>query len=1091
MNIKKRISALAMATTMMVTSIPIGVSAGGYINPTKRAPKDYQGCENVVLSSHGVDFYQDDIGNILSQGDKIAWGVPIPGNPEWAAEGADVVRKYTKLANGAVRIDACSNIKVTDTYVKDSDNFDVAATGIEARNELANANRMTKNEDHDTYKIKDTHKNILPETRVKTITKPQNGKGPMSTQNIPKDRVRVCSETIVSQNDVSKASDNAKLLTFLGEQGIKDPSKLSNEQLDAELAKFSFQIKNSPNSATVMKKLKELNHDELRNELKALKSGKDKGRRVQNIDVALTMNCKDKHGDGPGDPGKPPKDGDKIKKPDPPTSGTCLDSDKKGDLIDEARGTECWDNCGDNWEKVTGYETIIRHPGTIVGETILAQYRQDYKSTPKYKTFAYCPNQDNVGWKFWDESPFSNSLGDTKQSDNYLEYMSGDKKDWAAMNNAWKTHFEERGVANYQNDGLRGKNLANWLEGNQSYVFSGLPTYHGSTYIPQFEQINPGVNPPAKQPDSSNLGDHPGMSPLEHGWWQGYSSDGKFDIDKFHNDTEAPIAIDVTEDGDVSSHLGKNRFIDQPMGRFKIAWIDQYLGYKRNGAPVWNTGSNITRRCQQEFQALVKYPREHYKNIIKNGYSTMYIYKPQESYPCKYKDWRGRCMEYCRKCTNKLVGTYTVDCYAYKSCQNTKPGDGASKTAIPVTHDSPGYDWDVANALLAKYMRGDDRPGTNMVQKATYGGIDDIITAYGKESCEIDFVTDAKYNPGRSWNYRDRLNTEYHGYLVPPTTPDGGEDPRFPGIPENPGDEIPNSPGSGKNPPGNILIPFVGKDKGKPGSSGGSSSTSTRNRDNYIKSGYGVTYEAGVKFYSDFGRDGENIVAKFIGDKSNREPSQGSVLYRPRRTDNIPINDNQAAFQRVVNSVIKNNPDVPTTTSRGLVRPTQSSAMGGKELYIWDHAVRTRYNRERYIPYPNSIIEPNGSGGVEIPGIEGQGYAWKQKSGLGVTYGTDVGYFHADPSTKLYRHLIPGLDQSRQHFIHLDYPNGVYSIGSIAQIGMFRSDKEVFKTKMGNYANIEVRGNMYEDSYTAPDNPYLNKEDVGGNSKKVNYNWNK
>ena len=55
---------------------------------------------------------------------------------------------------------------------------------------------------------------------------------------------------------------------------------------------------------------------------------------------------------------------------------------------------------------------------------------------------------------------------------------------------------------------------------------------------------------------------------------------------------------------------------------------------------------------------------------------------------------------------------------------------------------------------------------------------------------------------------------------------------------------------------------------------------------------------------------------------------------------------------------------------------------------------------------------------------------------------------------------------------------------------MFKNGQETFRTKMGNYANIEVRGNMYEDSYTAPDNPYLNKEDVGGKNK-VNYNWNK
>ena len=1102
MNIKKRVSAFTMAALVMATSIPVSVSAENYIQPTKRPPDIAKQCENVVLSSHAVDFYLNDKGQLISQGDAVAFGVPIKGNPKWAEPGADVVRQYTKMPDGSVKIDACSNIKVTDTYVKDSDTFDVAATGLEARNETANFPRMTKREDQTAYKIKDTNKNIIPDTKVKTITKPQNGRGPMSTMNIPKDRVRVCSETKVNRNDISGVSDDTQFLSYLSQKGIKNVNNISDAALRKEFISFQYDVKNIPNSQTVIKKAQELNVDAYRKRLKEVASGDNKGKRGQNIDVALSMNCPDDPGKGgipnkdpgkknPNDPNNPPSDNST------PGPKDCLDPGRKSEIQQDAHNRVCVNTCSGG--EIRGYTSDSVAGTPIIGETILGQYRQDYKSTTKYKTFAYCPNIDNTGWKFWNESPFSNSLGDIDQTNNYLDYMSGDKKDWKAMNNAWKTRFETRGIADLPNDDLTGKELANWLDGHGSYIMSGLPTYHGDTYVTEFEQITPGVNPPSKQPDSMNLPNHPGMSPLEHGWWQGYSSDGKFDIDKYHNDTEAPIAIEVTEDDAVRSHLGTTKFSDQPIGRFKLAWIDQYMGYKRDGAPVWNKGSNITRRCQQEFQALVKYPREHYKNIIKNGWSMMRVYHPYGWDVCKRTDRRGRCIEYCHTCSIRQVATYTVDCYAFKSCQNEKPGDGVSPTALQVAYDRPGLTWESANAAMAKYMRGDDRPGTNMINRnPSYPG---IVYKYGIEPCNLEYTVDAKYNPGRSWNYRDKVMTEYHGYLIPPTVPDGGNpDPRFPGIPQTPKDVTPNDPGSGDNPPGNTLIPFIGKDKGKPdggnpggnpgGGNPGGGNPDRRNENNYIKSGYGVTYEAGVKFYSDYGRDNENVVAKFLGSRKDKQPGQGSMLYRPRRTDNIPINKDSSAFSKVIGSIIKNNPDVPTTNARGLLRPTESSAEGAKQLYIWDHAVRTRYKNERYIPYANSVIEANGSGGLDIPGIEGKEHSWKQKSGLGVTYGTDLGYFHADPKTKLYRHLIPGLDESRQHFIHLDYPNGTYSIGSIAQIGMFKNGQETFRTKMGNYANIEVRGNMYEDSYTAPDNPYLNKEDVGGKNK-VNYNWNK
>lgn len=1102
MNIKKRVSAFTMAALVMATSIPAGVSAENYIRPIKRPPDIAKQCENVVLSSHGMDFYMDDKGNLISQGDNIAFGKPIKGNPKWAQPGADVVRQYTKMADGSVKVDACSNIKVTDTYVKDSDTFSVAATGLEARNETANFDRMSKEVDQDLYHLKDQNKNIIPGTQVTSITKPQSGRGPMSTQNIPKDRVRVCSETVVAKNDVSGVSDDAKLLSFMNERGKKNIDSLNDTDLRLEFIAFQIYIKNSPNQETILKKAKEMDMDAFRKRLKEAASGNNKGRRSQNIDVALSMNCPDDKGKKPPnkDPGKPPETGDDH--PIPPGPKDCLDSHRKEEIQKEAHDKVCYDDCGDDIKEVRGYTSDSVAGTPIIGETILGQYRQDYKSTTKYKTFAYCPNIDNAGWKFWNESPFSNSLGEVNQTNNYLDYMTKDKKDLKAMNNAWKTRFETRGIADLPNDNLTGKELANWLDGHRSYIMSGLPTYHGDPYVTEFEQITPGVNPPSKQPDSMNLSDHPGMSPLEHGWWQGYSKDGsgKWDIDKYHNDTKEPMAIDVTEDDAVRSHLRTTKFSEQPIGKFKLAWIDQYMGYKRDGAPVWNKGSNITRRCQQEFQALVKYPREHYKNIIKNGWSMMRVYHPYGWDVCKRTDRRGRCIEYCHTCSTRQVATYNVDCYAFKSCQNEKPGDGVSPTALPVAYDRPGLTWEAANAAMAKYMRGDDRPGTNMINKNPSYPLD--VGKYGIEPCNLEYTVDAKYNPGRSWNYRDKVMTEYHGYLIPPTVPDGGNpDPRFPGIPQTPKDVTPNDPGSGDNPPGNTLIPFIGKDKGKPdggnpggnpgGGNPGGGNPDRRNENNYIKSGYGVTYEAGVKFYSDYGRDNENVVAKFLGSRKDKQPGQGSMLYRPRRTDNIPKNTNPAAFDRVVGSIIKNNPDVPTTNARGLLRPTESSAEGAKQLYIWDHAVRTRYKNERYIPYANSVIDGKmPSTGLDIPGIEGGDFNWKQKAGLGVTYGTDLGYFHADPKTKLYRHLIPGLDESRQHFIHLDYPNGTYSIGSIAQIGMFKNGQETFRTKMGNYANIEVRGNMYEDSYTAPDNPYLNKEDVGGKNK-VNYNWNK
>lgn len=1096
MNIKKRISALAMATMMIATTVPIGARAENYIQPTKRDPNVAQKCDGAILSTNVVNFRVVN-GELVIDNTIGKEGQIIRGNPNRANPGADVAHKYKKNGDGSFDIYSCSNVKAADGAVKDSDTYGVIGAGQGAREASKDYKRLVngkKSIDQDFWVNDDIHNTVLNGTRVTSLTKPQEKRGPMSSMDIPKDKVRQCAVTHVPKGEVNESSNMMKFADYLRSNKV-DPAKLDEDLIVGRYVAFATTQKNWPNYEGLIRDAKNANPKELKKQLNAALAGKNNGIITHTIDVVISKNCPDDKGKKvPNkDPGKTPDIGTDL----PMSSGPkdCLDNGTKTRIINQAEATNCQDNCSGGYYQ--GYVDITEIPGTVVGETILGQYRQDYRSTTKYRDFAYCPNQDNIGWKFWSEEPFNSNIGIQDQKDNYLQYMTGDKKDWTAMNKAWQTYFEERGIADYQHDDLRGKELASWLKNNGTYIMSGLPTYHKSPYSFQFEQINPGVNPPAKLPDSAISGiDHPGMSPLEHGWWQGYSNDGSntWDKDKYDNDTERPIPIDVTEDGDVNSHLGKTIFTVQPLGPFKLAWIDRMRGYYEDGAPKWKTGSNITRRCQQEFKALVKYPREHYKNIIKNGWSKMEVYYARESWKCNAWNRWGDCISRCRQCRYDHVGTYTVDCYAYKSCQNKKPGDGVSRGAIQVTYNHPGTTWESADAQLAQFMRGDDRPGTNMIQHAQ-SEYPSVVFKYGVESCKIDHVVDAKYNPGRSWNYRDKVMTEYHGYLVPPTTPPGGTpDPRFPGIPQTPGEENPKTPGSGNNPPGNILIPFVGKDKGKPGS-GGSSSSSTRNRDNYIKSGYGVTYEAGVKFFSDFGRDssprGDNIVAKFIGDKNNREPSQGSVLYRPRRTENIPINDNQAAFQRVRDSIIKNNPNVPVTTSRGLVRPTQSSARGRKELYIWDHAVRTRYNMERYIPYPNSVIEGNGNGSVYIPGIEGQGYAWKQKSGLGVTYGTDVGYFHADPSTKLYQHLIPGLDESRQHFIHLDYPNGVYSIGSIAQIGMFRGRDQVFKTKMGNYANIEVRGNMYEDSYTAPDNPYLNKEDIGGSSKKVNYNWNK
>ena len=129
-----------------------------------------------------------------------------------------------------------------------------------------------------------------------------------------------------------------------------------------------------------------------------------------------------------------------------------------------------------------------------------------------------------------------------------------------------------------------------------------------------------------------------------------------------------------------------------------------------------------------------------------------------------------------------------------------------------------------------------------------------------------------------------------------------------------------------------------------------------------------------------------------------------------------------------------------------------------------------------------------------MSGIEGQDMKWKQKSGFGITYGTDIGYFHAFKKTKLYPELIPGLGKSRQHFVHLDYPNREFSVGSIVQIQMFKSPNApkaplferksvtingktmipTIRTAMGNYASIEIVGNMYEDAYSAP-NKYKGK----------------
>lgn len=1100
MNIKKRVSAFTMAALVMATSIPVSVSAENYIQPTKRPPDVAQQCDGAILSTNVVNFRVVN-GELIIDGTAGKEGQIIRGNPNRSEPGADVAHQYKKNSDGSFDIYSCSNVKAADGAIKDSDTYGVIGAGQGAREESKDYGRLVngkKDIDQDWWKNLDRHNTVLNDTKVKSLTKPQEKRGSMSSIDIPKDRLRQCAVTHVPKGEVEETSNMMKFADYLRSNKM-DPSKVEKDIIIGRYMAFVSTQKNWPNYKLMLRDAQNMSADELKRQLNDALAGKNDGIITHTIDVVISKNCPDDPGKGgiPNkDPGKKPPDD-----PDNPTSrpGTgpkdCLDSHRKEEIQKEAHDKVCYDDCGDDIKEVRGYTSDSVAGTPIIGETILGQYRQDYKSTTKYKSFAYCPNIDNMGWKFWSEEPFNTNIGEQIQTNNYLDYMSGDKKDWKSMNNAWQTRFETRGIADLPNDDLTGKELANWLDGHGSYIMSGLPTYQGDIYTFQFEQIMPGVNPPAKQPDSKNQQDHPGMSPLEHGWWQGYSSDGRFDIDKYHNDTEAPIAIEVTEDGAVRSHLGTTKFSDQPIGKFKMAWIDRMRGYKRDGAPIWKMGSNITRRCQQEFQALVKYPREHYKNIIKNGWSMMRVYHPYGWDVCK-RSYRGRCVEWCHTCSTKQVATYTVDCYAFKSCQNEKPEDGdyVSPTALPVSYDRPGLTWEAANAAMAKYMRGDDRPGTNMINRnPSYPG---IVYKYGVEPCKLEYTVDAKYNPGRSWNYRDKVMTEYHGYLIPPTVPDGGNpDPRFPGIPQTPKDVTPNDPKSGDNPPGNTLIPFVGKDKGKPdggnpGGNPGGENPDRRNENNYIKSGYGVTYEAGVKFYSDYGRDGENVVAKFVGSRKDKQPGQGSMLYRPRRTDNIPQNTNPAAFNNVVGSIIKNNPDVPTTNARGLLRPTKSSAEGAKQLYIWDHAVRTRYKNKRYIPYANSVIEPNGSGGLDIPGIEGSEHSWKQKSGLGVTYGTDLGYFHADPKTKLYRHLIPGLDESRQHFIHLDYPNGTYSIGSIAQIGMFKNGQETFRTKMGNYANIEVRGNMYEDSYTAPDNPYLNKEDVGGKNK-VNYNWNK
>lgn len=707
---------------------------------------------------------------------------------------------------------------------------------------------------------------------------------------------------------------------------------------------------------------------------------------------------------------------------------------------------------------------------------IYSTFPKEIVETEPYINNTFCPDVDNEGWFFWDEKPYGTPLGykTRNQKDGFLEYMEKDGKgddlrNSPAKTNAFSTYIEYQPFYEGMNP-ENGEAVARRLDSDNK-VITGLPTYE--RWSPRFED--------KYAPDASRGF---GMTKPELGWYTGDHFNkhgiqtnnmgpayGKNEGKYLYPYNKGMDTIKKTEHPQVTRDFQDRIFIRTPKGRFSVTWLEPELGYNSDGSPRWAVGTNISRRCQEKFDTLVKYGRQIFEDRVYRHYYDWYrVYQNSWRWDdCArvetYYTSSGRRRSYC-------VGDYLCDGpggWVYDHRENIKDEGKCSKV--------------IGGAKGEMYAPGELRA----------------------KGCIENGYQPPIYEEGREWNYRKYIDTEYRGYIVPnggddPSDPNGGETP-------NPGDPDPN----GGDPPGNKLTPYVGdreteKEKNKTDKE--KLEETAKPGRSVIKSGYGVTYDAKVRVYSDWGKKEDQPkvaivdkqMAKDIGNYNKLNNGMYSQLIRPGKTTRLPVNKSNInsayTWEKKILPYTKDNIEVigRAKAPYNVYGPSKSSAPDSEfirdEIGAVKDGVDLRVGRANEIFVSNSVNQQN-----RIP-VEGGEYKWKQKSGLGIEYGTKMGYFHANEKTKLKDRLIPALSQSRQHFIHVDYGNGPYSVGSMVEIQMFKDPsrrQEEFgglkqnpvslagggnliptvRTRMGNYASITVKGNMYEDTYTAPDNPYL------------------
>lgn len=755
---------------------------------------------------------------------------------------------------------------------------------------------------------------------------------------------------------------------------------------------------------------------------------------------------------------------------------------------------------------------------------------------PRYIKYRECPSKDNEGWYFWNELPYGTQLGSIKgiQSSNFKDYMIGNSKgDSSPVNparlSAYSTYIEQQG---FYKGVPAGEATARRLDSDR-FVLTGQPTYErwgplyevwdGATELTNrrtgeitnqndyaskfntFQDKMKEIRAKYKRELTDNGGSAPGTDSMNDSFIRNVDAEyaeyykeqerlralnGSLSANSNPDGTHKPGMTMIehgwydqaftSEAADVNARLGNKVFTRTPKGKFEVTWLEPEEGYNQDGTPRWRTGTNITRRCQQSYEALVKHARDVYTTTWVND-----IYKK------------------------------TCLAYSYDPCLTT--------------HNEIEY-YDKYNPRTKKFETKE-----RVIEVCEGGCVQDIECSetYSvgprPDSTSYSYTIPPVYKPARDWNYRDKIDTEFKSY----PTPDPNPDPNKPNDPPTDYPDPSNPPTGNDTPPGNTLIPYVGnpgKDGGNDGEKDTGEGTNISNKrpghyNNRIKSGYGVTYKGNIKLYTDWGRPEDSpavsVVNRDLGRKLNPDNPRFSFIIRPGKTTNIPIGPGQNF--RVGDSA--DNIDVNEERSVHGIKPSGSSAPD--TLYITDGITRTLNGNpvdpmmgNGELTNPDEVDTagrnvkgprlPNpGANDVELGkvithgevtgNVAGREYRWKQKSGLGIEYGTDIGYYHAFRKTKLNNDLVPGGRKSNQHFIHLDYPNGIYSVGSIIDVQMFAGEdpwgnsgsskpavnvggrmlRPTMRTKMGNYANIEVKGNMYEDTYTAPDNPFLNGRQGG------------